>query len=42
MKCPNCLKNNIETNKSWYMSFNKCLDCKYEWEANREKKNEKT
>ncbi len=32
MKCPNCLKENIELTKSWYMKFNRCLDCKFEWE----------
>ena len=32
VKCPNCLKKNTMTTKSWYMKFNRCLDCKYEWE----------
>ncbi len=32
MICPNCLKENIKTNKSWLVSFNKCDDCNFEWE----------
>ena len=32
MKCPNCLKENTMLVKSWYMSFNRCLECNYEWE----------
>ena len=28
MKCRNCLKENVELKKKWFI----CKDCKYEWE----------